>query len=108
MELNDRAKAYEKKFANTNELEFQARTRAYRRLIRWVAEDQMKMDTNKAQAFCDEMILLMVRNPDQTAFFTELQNRADQQDITLSPEQFHKIYQENLARARQDMKLNEG
>lgn len=106
MELNDRAKAYEKEFANANELEFHARTRAYRWLIRWVAEDQIKLDEQKAQAFCDEMILFMVRNPDQTSFFTEIQRQAELHDINISQDALLKNYQKNIARARQDLNLN--
>lgn len=104
MELNDRAKAFEKKFVNDNELEFHARMRAFRRLIRWVAEDQLELNTEDAQAFCDKMILIMVRNPDQEAFFADIQNRLKDNHIQISVQELQSLYQKNLATAFQELK----
>lgn len=106
MELNDRAKAHEKKFANSNELEFQARTKAYRRLIRFVAEEKLNLDTEKAQSFCDEMILVMVRTPDQNAFFTKLQIKIEESGSSLPLSEMQKIYRVNLAMAHKELDAN--
>lgn len=96
--FDDRQKAYEKKFANDEELKFKASARRNKLLGRWAA-DQMGLTGDAVEEYAKSVVLADLEEPGEEDVFRKIRGDFDEKGIEQSDHQIRRSMEELMAEA---------
>lgn len=96
--FDDREKAYEKKFANDEELKFKASARRNKLLGRWAAE-QMGITGDEVEKYAKSVVLADLEEPGDEDVFRKIRGDFDEKGIDQSDHQIRRTMEELMVEA---------
>ena len=96
--LDDREKAYEKKFAQDEELKFKATARRNKLLGRWAAE-KIGLEGGAAETYAKDVVLSDLEEPGEEDVFRKIRKDLDEKGVEQSDHQIRRTMEELMATA---------
>ena len=100
--FNDREKAYEKKFAQDEELRFKATARRNKLLGRWAA-DKMRLPEDQVEGYAKDVVLADLEEPGEEDVFRKIRKDFDDKGVGESDHQIRRTMDELMATAIQQI-----
>ena len=105
--FDDREKAYEKKFANDEELKFKASARRNKLLGRWAAE-QMGITGDEVEQYAKSVVLADLEEPGEEDVFRKIRGDFDEKKIDQSDHQIRRTMEELMVEAISQIEQERG
>lgn len=96
--FEDREKAYEKKFAQDEELKFKATARRNKLLGRWAAE-KMGLTGEEAETYAKDVVLSDLEEPGEEDVFRKIRGDLDAKSVEQSDHQIRRTMDDLMAEA---------